>query len=86
MKKKLVLIGLVFLTPPLWADNALTPEPLQQSVREYVRSFKTGSPNEKNHVIWKLYVYDPIYPERGTPDRMLGGVNPLPRGSFIRHA
>lgn len=78
MKNRLVLLVLIFLTLPLWADNALMPEPLEQAVREYVRSFNTGNPNEKNHVIWKLYVYDNVYPERGAPDRILAGLTPFP--------
>lgn len=82
MKNRLTLIGFIFLTMPLWANNALTPEPFEQAVREYVRTFNTGNPNEKNHVIWKLYVFDPIYPERGTPDRILAGITPYPQDHF----
>lgn len=73
----------LYLALPLLAGDAPKPEPLQQAVREYVHCFNTGIPwllndYEKNHVIWKLYVYDPIYPERGTPDRILAGLTPYP--------
>jgi len=74
MKTWLILWMFVALVLPGLAKEPLKPEPLTQEVREYSKAARTGSPNDTNHVIWKLYIYEPIYPERGTPDRLLAGL------------
>ncbi len=77
LRQNLLWIALLAVCP-LSAGELLQPEPLTQALKEYVQCVKTGVPNDKNHVIWKLYVYEPIYPESGSPDRILCGLSPYP--------
>ena len=81
----------LYLALPLLAGDAPKPEPLQQAVREYVHCFNTGIPwllndYEKNHVIWKLYVYDPglSRTRNSRPDSRR--IDPLPAGPLLCHA
>jgi len=82
LKNIQVWLCLGLLALPLWGKDTLKPEPLQQELKEYNKGFKTGNPNYNNHVIWKLYVYEPIYPERGTPDRLFAGLTSDPQDHF----
>jgi len=61
MKKFYVLLCLIFLATPLWADDDdLTPESLSQASKEYESFFQTERPDPMNHEVWKLYVFSTL--------------------------
>jgi len=66
MKRLYLFFCFVLLAVPVWADDVLNPEPLEQAIKEYEALLRADSPDPSNHEIWKLYVHGvPIQSSNG---------------------
>jgi len=79
MKKLYILMSLVFLSLPAWADDDLAPEPLEQAIGEYNNLLKSKDIDPMNHEVWKVYIFYELTPSDGydkTPKLLVGGLTP----------
>ena len=78
MKKLYVFLCFILLALPVLADD-LTPEPLEQSIKEYDMYEKAAEFDGMSHVVWKLYIFYDLSPKGGgdrTPKLWVAGLTP----------